>query len=442
MMEQQSNNNINRIPSTNSLPSSGRNIFREESLTSLQPRLQGDVILTPRMSMWLWCLIALIALAALTWFATQGTYTRRNTVSGQLVPATGLMRVQTPQTGVIVERNVIEGQIVRKGDVLYVISSDRMGSNTREIQLDIRREIETRQLSLKNEIARNQKDQNDEIKNLDRRISALQADSKTIDRQLELQKQRVAVAQDTKNRYQELAEKDYIAKEQLTQKELDLSEQLSRLQALERDVQATKRDLATADRDIGTAKSRYANLNSNLQRSISTAQQDLTEVEARRRVVITAPEDGRVTLVAGEIGQVADVARPLLSILPIKAVLQARLFAPSRAIGFVRPGDKVWIRYQAYPYQKFGLHEGKVTAISTASVANSELAGFALPDLTVGEPVYGITVDLLSQNVMAYGVAQPLQAGLRLDADILQETRRLYEWVLEPLYSITGKMAR
>jgi membrane fusion protein len=441
-MEHPSNTHIASARTLNNSASSGRRIFREEALSALQPRLQGEVILTPRISVWWWCLMAVIALAALTWFATQGTYTRRSTVSGQLVPAAGLMRVQTPQTGVIVERNVVEGQTVRKGDVLYVISSDRMGSNTREIQLDIRREIELRQLSLKSEISRNQKDQSDEIKTLDRRIGALQADSKTIDRQLELQRQRVAVAQDTKNRYQELAEKDYIAKEQLTQKELDLSEQMSRLQGLERDVQATKRDLAAADRDIGAAKNRYTNLNSNLQRSISTAQQDLTEVEARRRVVITAPEDGRVTLVAGDIGQVADVNRPLLSIIPMKTVLQARLFAPSRSIGFVRLGDKVWIRYQAYPYQKFGLHEGKVTAISTASVANSELAGFALPDLTVGEPVYGITVDLLSQSVMAYGLAQPLQAGLRLEADILQETRRLYEWMLEPLYSITGKMAR
>jgi membrane fusion protein len=56
--------------------------------------------------------------------------------------------------------------------------------------------------------------------------------------------------------------------------------------------------------------------------------------------------------------------------------------------------------------------------------------------------VYGITVDLRSQNVMAYGQPQALQAGQRLDADILQETRKLYEWMLEPLYSITGKMER
>jgi membrane fusion protein len=441
-MEKRSDTNTSTKSSAPNIETRGRNIFRTEALDSLQPRLQGEVILAPRMSMWWWCFVALIALASLLWFATQGSYTRRSSVSGQLVPASGVMRIQTPQAGVIVERNVVDGQTVQKGDLLYVISSDRMGSSTREIQLDIRREIERRQQSLQSEISRNQKEQSDEVKNLERRISVLQADSKNIDRQLELQKQRVKVAQDTRNKYQELAENDYIAKEQLTQKELDLSEQLSRLQVLERDVQAIQRDLTATDREIGTAKNRYTNLNSNLLRNISSAQQDLTEVESRRRVLVTAPEGGRVTLVAGEIGQIADINRPLLSILPIQSKLQARLFAPSRAIGFIHVGDKVLMRYQAYPYQKFGLHEGKISAISTASVASTELAGFTLPELSIGEPVYGITVDLLSQSVMAYGVAQPLQAGLRLEADILQETRRIYEWMLEPLYSITGKMTR
>jgi membrane fusion protein len=245
-----------------------------------------------------------------------------------------------------------------------------------------------------------------------------------------------------KKRYQGLADQDYIAKEQLIQKELELSEQQSRLQALERDVQSTQRELASTAREIDSTKSRYANQNSTLQRSISSAQQELTEVEARRRVLVTAPEDGRATLIVAEVGQVADASRSLLNIVPAQTPLQARLFAPSRTIGFVRPGDKVLVRYQAYPYQKFGLHEGKVTAISTAAIQSSELAGFTLPDMAAGEPVYGITVDLQAQNVMAYGQPQALQAGQRLDADILQETRKLYEWMLEPLYSITGKMAR
>jgi membrane fusion protein len=408
----------------------------------LQPRLQGEVILVPRLSTWWWCFAALMILALLAGFVTLGSYTRRSTVAGHLVPVAGMMRVQTPQAGVITERRVVEGQTVRKGDTLYVLNSDRMGSGAREIQQDIGREIEQRRLSMQGEIQRNQKAQNEELVHLNRRTSALQADGQTIARQIEQQRRRVAVAEDLKKRYQSLADQDYVAKEQLIQKELELSEQQSRLQVLERDVQSTQRELAATAREIDSTKSRYANQNSSLKRTISSAQQELTEVEARRRVVVTAPEDGVATLVSGEVGQMADAARALVSIVPAKTSLQARLFAPSRTIGFIRPGDKVLVRYQAYPYQKFGLHEGRVTSISTAAMSSMELAGFSLPDLPVGEPVYGITVDLVSQSVMAYGQAQALQAGQRLDADILQETRKLYEWMLEPLYSITGKMAR
>jgi membrane fusion protein len=421
--------------------SQGRQLFRPESIEALQPRLQGEVFLVPSMSLWWWCALALVVVAACAWFVTQGSYTRRSTVAGHLVPAAGMMRVQTPQAGVIVERRVAEGQAVKKGDILYMLSSDRVGTASRELQVDISREIETRRRSMESEIARNQKGQSDELTQLNRRIITLKNEAQNIERQLDQQRRRVAVAEDLKKRYQGLADQDYIAREQLIQKEVELSDQQSRLQALERDVIVVQRELASTAREIDNTTSRYASQNASLQRSMSSAQQELTEVEARRRVVVTAPEDGRATLVTGEIGQVADVSRALLNIVPAQSQLQVKLFAPSGTTGFVRPGDKVLVRYQAFPYQKFGLHAGTVSAISSAAVPSSDLAGFTLPDVPAGEPVFAITVKLESQFVMAYGQPQPLQAGQRLEADILQETRKLYEWMLEPLYSITGKMA-
>ena len=125
--------------------------------------------------------------------------------------------------------------------------------------------------------------------------------------------------------------------------------------------------------------------------------------------------------------------------MPEHSRLEARLYAPSATIGFVRPGNLVQLRYQSFPYQKFGQHEGRVQSVSNNAVSSSELAGFTSADIPPGEPVYAITVALTQQAVTAYGKQWPLQAGMRLDADVLQETRRLYEWVLEPLYSITGK---
>jgi membrane fusion protein len=130
-----------------------------------------------------------------------------------------------------------------------------------------------------------------------------------------------------------------------------------------------------------------------------------------------------------------------MSLIPANSGLEARLYAPSSAIGFVRENDRVLLRYQPFPYQKFGLYEGKVKAISNASISNLELSGMTIEGLTSTEPVYAITVKLDKQSVMTYGEQRPLQSGMRVEADILQENRKLYEWMLEPLYSLRGKVS-
>jgi len=132
-----------------------------------------------------------------------------------------------------------------------------------------------------------------------------------------------------------------------------------------------------------------------------------------------------------------------LSIIPKNSQLQAELYAPSKSVGFISPGDAVLIRYQAYPYQKFGQYQAQVLSISRTAVPSVDLASMAgeVPGLARGgEQLYRLRVSLNEQEVMAYGKPQALQSGMLLDADILQESRHLYEWVLEPLYSLTGKL--
>ena len=69
----------------------------------------------------------------------------------------------------------------------------------------------------------------------------------------------------------------------------------------------------------------------------------------------------------------------------------------------------------------------------------SGLGGVGTAAGASSEPVYRITVELARQTVTAYGEALPLQAGMTLEADIALERRRLYEWVLDPLYTVTGR---
>ena len=127
-----------------------------------------------------------------------------------------------------------------------------------------------------------------------------------------------------------------------------------------------------------------------------------------------------------------------------QVALQAHLFAPSRTAGFVRPGQTVYLRYAAYPYQKFGLHSGRITAVSSTPFAPSELPPNLSQQLIaqVGshEALYRINVQLDQQSVKAYGDNLPLKAGLTLEADVLQERRKVWEWVLEPVLAARQHM--
>jgi membrane fusion protein len=136
-------------------------------------------------------------------------------------------------------------------------------------------------------------------------------------------------------------------------------------------------------------------------------------------------------------GQSVVAGATLANVLPAQAQLQAHLYAPSSAVGFVREHQPVLLRYQAFPFQKFGHQAGHVVDVSRAPIAPAELAGIR-PGST--EPLYRITVALERQDMPAYGRAVPLAPGMQLEADVLLDRRRIIEWIFEPVLGITGRV--
>jgi membrane fusion protein len=132
-----------------------------------------------------------------------------------------------------------------------------------------------------------------------------------------------------------------------------------------------------------------------------------------------------------------------MSLVPAGSKLEAHLFSPSRSIGFLKPGQRVLLRYEAYPYQKFGNYEGVLTSISRSSMSPSELpaqvAGLTRLTGTSTEPVYRLNVGLKSQTVNVYGKPVALQPGMLLAADVMIEKRRLGEWILDPVLRAAGR---
>ncbi len=415
-------------------------LFRNEAIEALRPQQYGDITLVPGTSSRWIAVLGLCVILALALLIGLGSYTRRTSVSGQIYPSEGLIRITASQPGVVVEQHVRDGQLVKRDSVLFVLSGDRMGHDNVDYQREIATQIETRRRSLEDDLRRSTLAEQQEAEQLKRRLTSLRAEQEQVIRQAQQLSIRVNGAEDALKRYEGLFKQDFVSRDELQAKETDVSEVRSRLQGNRREMLALERDITATQRDLESQRARYSNQRSEFDRSILSARQEYTELEAKRRIVVTAPADGQITLVQAEMGQSIESGRSVAQLVPTSSQLTVRLYAPSKAAGFVKNGEPVLLRFDAFPYQKYGQLTGKVLSVSTAAVGAADIQGLVLRPEWVGEPLFAITVSLPEKSFGTSEQPLQLQSGMKVEADLLHEKRRLYEWILEPLYTARARI--
>ena len=417
-------------------------LFRQEALAQRRTQWLGTVLLVPRLSHTLFGACAAVsggALLALLWF---GHYTRTAHISGWLVPQQGMVQVFAPQAGVITQWLVHEGSIVHAGDPLLVLSAELQSSARGQTQSAIAGLLSNRRSSLNGERGRRAMLQAQHAQSLRARLAALQSQLAQLDSDIVIQRSRSALATQAEAREREMRRLGFNTIDQLQAAEERRLEQYAKLGALIRDKTGVEREHLALMSELEDLPLKAQADVANLERDIGAVDQQLAEAEARREIVVPSPAAGTVTTIQTELGGRPNQNVPLLSIVPAGSDLEAQLFSASRGIGFLRPGQRVLLRFQAYPYQKFGHYEGTLANISGSAVNPGELPA-KLAGLTgmvgTGDPVYRLTVKLKSQAVTVYGKPVALQPGMQLDADVLIERRRLIEWMFDPLFTLTGK---
>ena len=420
------------------MSSPAANLFRWEALDHAGHRAHGGVLLARPISYSIvTSLFVGIAATIVTFFAFC-SYTRKVDVRGILTPSHGLIKIIPAQTGLISERRVQEGLVVHAGDVLFVLSSERQTAAQGNAEQTISELLKARRDSLRREQSQLRLQASQRLDAARHRTEDMSAEIHRIDDQVALQERRVEMAKTPFKRYSDLAASDFVSPVQVQDKQAEVHDQEQRLAELRRASAAAARDLSTAHAESRDLQVQAVLDQQASERNVSSTEQDLTENEARRQILVRAPSAGTVTAITAEVGQTVGASQSLAAILPTGSELEAELYAPSRSVGFLKAGMEVQLRYQAYSYQKFGQAKGHVREISRTALRPDELS---LPGATAAsEPIYRVRVVLDRQSVSAYGVDQPLRSGATLDGSIVLEKRHLYEWVLEPLYTITGHL--
>ncbi|WP_165392205.1 HlyD family secretion protein [Pseudomonas tructae] len=416
-------------------------LFRSEAVHARRDKELGSVLLVSPVPLRWAALGAVLFSVLLIVFLTCATYTRRATVAGVLVPQGGLIKVFAPQPGVVQGLAAVEGQTVEAGATLMTLGSD-LYAEAGGAHVAISGLIKRRNASLAEEITTTQALHLQELEGKRRRLAVLQSEQGKVVSQMGISRQRLGLAQGIAARYAELQRQDYVSRDQLQEKQDAVLEVRLRSEELSRSLLSLRNDIATLRAELAELPFNQGKQLAELERRLSQSQGSLLESEVKRQVLITAPASGEVTAIGVVNGTRADGNRPLLSLVPKDAQLYAELYVPSRSAGFVRAGDAVRLRYQAYPYQHFGLARGTVASVSRSALPADEImsVGGVSEQQREQGPLYRVRVTLEHQSMLGRGLNERLRSGMQLDADILQENMPLYEWLLEPLRGIGKRL--
>ena len=407
-------------------------LFRQEAIDFLhQRRSWGEVVsLQPISSTILsWALGMLVTI--ILCFLTIAQYARKETVIGYLTPTSGTAKIFVPQQGFIKELQVNEGQEVAEGDPLLTVVTSQITANGNDVNATVLAELTQQRDVIKRQIAAEERRTASEHDRLASTIKGIEVETAQLEDQRKIQNERLKLSESFVSSGATLSASGALPAIELKRRELAALEQKQNVASLDQQITARRTQLTDARHTLEQLPIIAAERIRVLRGDLSGIEQRVAEVNGRRAYVIKAPTSGRVSTLQATVGQIADPRHMQLEIIPLDATLQAELFFPTRAFGFVRPGQQVRILYDAFPYQKFGTYRGSVTKVSRTILTGNETTG----PITLKEPAYRVTAALERPDIDAYGLKMPLQPDMLLRADVILEQRSLMRWLLDPVFS-------
>ena len=407
-------------------------LFRQEAIDFLhQRRSWGEVVsLQPISSTILsWSLAGSVAF--LLCFLSIAQYARKETVTGYLTPTFGTAKIFVPQQGFIKKLHVKEGQEVAEGDPLLTVVTSQISANGDDVNATVLAVLAQQRDVVERQIAAEERRTASEHDRLASTIKGIDGETAQLEDQRKIQNERLKLSESFVSTGAKLSASGALPPIELKRREQAALEQRQNLASLDQQVTARRTQLTDARHTLEQLPIIAAERIRVLRGDLSWIEQRIAEVNGRRAYVIKAPTTGRVSTLQATVGQIADPKHIQLEIIPLDSTLQAELFFPTRAFGFVRSGQQVRILYDAFPYQKFGTYRGSVTKVSHTMLTGNETTG----PIALKEPAYRVTAALERPDIDAYGLKMPLQPDMLLKADVILEQRSLMRWLLDPVFS-------
>jgi membrane fusion protein len=341
----------------------------------------------------------------------------------------GLARLNAPIDGQIVELAVADGSRVVKGDLLAVLSSDklRQGGDSQESALMERIGAERAMIDREIEAAGHEASANHDL--IARRIEGLRLEQQTARAESHSADELLASLRAQASQFASLISQGYVSQLQLAQKRDEVTAQESRASAARATLVRLEKDVATSEAEQKLVAARLEGFIENRRRAGGELERLAVQSDTNARQVIRAPLAGVVSTAVIANGQSVKQGQPLFAIAATNEPLLIRMFVPARAAAAVRPGLDIRWALQAYPREKFGDFAANIQSVSTAPTLPGEISQ-VLPVSQAGFiAVASVPRELRSPD----GRALMIKPGMIGEALVPLERRTILQWLLDPI---------
>ncbi|HAG0017900.1 TPA: HlyD family efflux transporter periplasmic adaptor subunit [Salmonella enterica] len=413
-------------------------MFRKEIFEERRSGFLGDVHISSPISYILLGVICLFIASFILLFLFLGSYTHRETVNGVIIPSNGIVNITSGKSsGVITKIYVHQGENVEYGSKLFKVINDRSVDGMGSVQETVNENSEKQITEMTKEMDNNNLLLKKESEELKVTLDFLYKKEKETKEQIQIMSSKVKEDELFIKSITDAYNKKYISKLDMRQQKIQYSNDVQNLKNLNIELIDTEQKIKDNKYKLTSIPLEYNIKNGQISNRINEIKSNISQNRSDRENIITSKTNGIVSSVLFYEGQNITPGETIISLLPVKSFFIAELFVPSNAMGFIKKGNRVVLRYQAYPYQKFGQQYGNIYQISRNILTPRELTN--VTGAQVQTPFYRVLVKLDHQYVPVYDKQESLMSGMLINADILTDKRTLIEWVLEPLYGLKEK---
>lgn len=422
------------------MPDKSRKLFRAEAVTFHQGRWAGQALLIAHVPAWITLLFSLFFLALLIIALCYAQLDRRTNVTGEATFYPRYINLLSPQTGYIAERYVEPGEKVKKGQLIYLIDINKV-TNNGVVNAQSRVLLEEQRKNVEEIISKTKKNKQQELEHIRSQLEQKTLKLKQTNASLDISRKGAIKARKSVESYTAYRKKGWITQDQLNYQTNLYYQQQNVYDSLLNQKEQETLMIKSLENELISKSIDFDNKITEQENNRNTLLRSLNEVEANGFLAIASPVDGYVETMSLSVGQMLSVHDAMAQIIPAAEKKTLVVFwVPDSSLPYINLNDKVNLRYNAYPYERFGQFSGKIVSVSAVPVSRQEMSSYKsaerLLNNSAGENYYKVLVEPASKFIEYESKKIAISEGLLAEATLFLEKRPLYQWVFKPYYEI------